>query len=169
MAAPAHIARENGRKGGRHKGALARVTELKARELAAKNETPLDVMIDNMLYWRKQALRLGTLLDEKHELILLFRNVEATPETMKEFMNLLRDYNEIGHQLLAARDKSQDCAADAAPYVHPRLTTVAVKTPNHQGDVHFTLMIGDASRVKSIGVIKDGKEPAVIDAAPASE
>lgn len=110
------IARRNGAKGGRPSQAK---TRLKAsskiiNQLIEQQEAPLDVMFDNMLFWfrqsKKTTAKLETLLES------------AKPDDAKrdEAIKLLRS-------MLAARERAQQCAVDAAPYVHPRLAAVEHK------------------------------------------
>lgn len=160
---PAEVARANGKLGGRPKGSKgqrAKLSEYKARELLAKNESPLDIMIDNMLYWRRAAKRYGIKLEANDELLKTYQHVKVTEETLKEFMDLLRKNVELGDLMIDAREKSQDCAVDAAPYVHPRLNALAVKdfrTP--KGRVKFSLQIGDKGQLKSVELEVNGRKP----------
>lgn len=116
----AEASRENGKKGGRPTGALQKMSQAKARELASKDETPLDVMIDNMLFWRRKAAELTAVAEEKVKLI----NSSNDPEAIGK---LLGDFTKTARQMLAAREESQKCAVDAAPYVHPKFTSISVK------------------------------------------
>jgi uncharacterized protein YciU (UPF0263 family) len=131
----AAVARENGKKGGRppaSSGALARITERAARELAAKNELPLDVMIDNMNFWRRKAAKFTDDMEAVEDIIKSYAKIAATPESMEKFMALLKERNDLMRKMLAARENSQRCAVDAAPYVHPRFQSIAVQ---HTGKV----------------------------------
>jgi hypothetical protein len=104
--------------GGRKKGSLNKATAIagKARaeiiERAAKEGlTPLEVMLDNMKFAREAAAMLLT---------KLMANPETTVDQYKE--------------LMALRRVAQECARDAAPFVHPKLSSVDVK-----GDLGVTL------------------------------
>ena len=121
------VAIANGKKGGRPPGALNKMSKHKALELAKSNETPLDVMIDNMNFWRGEATRLTHRVGEVDDLILAFKNIDVNEETMKNFMQLLKERNETLNKMLAARQESQSCAVAAAPYVHPKFTSISVK------------------------------------------
>jgi hypothetical protein len=119
-------ARESGKRGGRPKGiggALAKITEYKARELAAKNKTPLDVMIKNMHWWESRSEELTQLVEEK------VKKVSAA-EADKELAEALKEFNRAQDSMTKARDKSQSCAVDAAPYVHPRHASISVRQTN---------------------------------------
>lgn len=173
MAASAEIARANGAKGGRPKGSLnsrAKLSEYKTRQLMADDESPLDVMIDNMLHWRRQALKYGVLLDEKHELLMRFKAVEINEETLKQFMTLLREHTAVANKMLEARERSQKCAVDAAPYVHPKLSSIAVKSPNgNKGLVKFSLGIGQLQQVVEVTVDGNGNGSTAVIPADADE
>jgi hypothetical protein len=105
----------------------AKLTRKKADELAAANKTPLDVMIDNMNFWRERAAELTDIMQKK------LNELAAMPITNEDerkiFVKEMRDFNKIAAHMIAARDKSQSCAVDAAPYVHPKLTSISMK-PN---------------------------------------
>jgi hypothetical protein len=69
-------------------------------------------MMSNMLFWYRQAESLGKRLEQ------LVVNVDD-PEARLDAMKLLRG-------LFAARENSQRCAVDAAPYIHARLQAIAL-------------------------------------------
>lgn len=154
MALSSEQARRNGKKGGRPAGsssALSRVTEYKARELAAKNEMPLDVMFDNMNFWRKSAESVTRRIEEFLDAVTAEGGF--TPESLDEINKLLR-------KLVEFRDKAQGCAVDAAPYVHPRLTALAVKSVNDpKGKIKFSLLLGDRGQLKSLDLEVNGRKP----------
>jgi hypothetical protein len=89
---------------------------LKSRTIAemicAGNRTPLHVMYDNMLFWADQV---DIFSFEIKKLIINAEDEEERAEAFK----LLR-------QFLAAREHSQSCAVDLAPYCHPRLQSIAI-------------------------------------------
>lgn len=163
------------RRPGRPKGtgkstALSRISRRKAAQLCAEDESPLDVMIDNMLHWRRQALKYGVLLDEKHELLMRFKAVEINEETLKQFMTLLREHTAVANKMLEARERSQKCAVDAAPYVHPKLTSIAVKSPDgNKGLVKFSLGIGQLQQVVEVTVDENGNGSTAVIPADADE
>jgi hypothetical protein len=114
-----------GRPRGRPANALTVMSRHKARELAAKNETPLDVMLDNMLWWRHKANKLTNLVEEKIKII-------NCAETVEQLKDALIEFNKAAVSMVAARDKSQTCAVDAAPYMHPKYTSIAVQHQNRE-------------------------------------
>lgn len=95
--------------GGREKGALNKKTLL-IREIAdravAKGITPLEVMLDNMRFYYSEADKLCA------KILAMKDSTEETVLALKE--------------LCSFRKSAQECAVDAANYVHPKLTSVTV-------------------------------------------
>ena len=80
---------------------------------------PIEVMLDNMRFFHGRA---EILLDQVVEKL----NGHAQDPEIVGMLVKLYDY----------RSRSQSCASDAAPYVHPRLSAIAVATT---GDRRFAL------------------------------
>lgn len=104
--------------GGRKKGTPNKSTIIAGKRRAEIIEkaaetgvTPLECMLDNMTFAREGAAKL---------LAKLMANPETSVDQFKE--------------LLALRRISQECARDAAPFMHPKLSSVDVK-----GDLGVTL------------------------------
>jgi hypothetical protein len=113
----------NGRKGGRPALAATKVSRKKADELADSGRSPLDVMMDNMWFWFDRSREMETMLKEQFEELRANQGVlsaEELAEDRKRAFGLLATF-------LAARENAQKCAVDAAPYVHPRLQSIAFK------------------------------------------
>jgi hypothetical protein len=91
------------RRGGRNRGTPNKASAARQAEVAASGITPLEVMLDNM---RVAHQRAGELLSE------LIADVKAGE--VKDTMTVLEAFKAI----LALRKTAQDCAADAAKYVH---------------------------------------------------
>jgi hypothetical protein len=104
--------------GGRPVSAATELTRTKAREIAASGNSPLDVMIRNMLFWDEDA----TPLAEK--LAAAFSKV-ADPDQRAELLKSIEP-------LLNAREHAQRCALGAVRYVHPRMAA-AVADPRRRG------------------------------------
>ena len=115
----AETSRENGKKGGRPEGALAKMSKRKANELAAADRTPLDVMVDNMNFWWDKAKDLGTIVEEQVARV-------QTMENPEEARAALAEISKTATHFLAARENAQKCAVEAAPYVHPRFQSISV-------------------------------------------
>ncbi len=79
-------------------------------ELCAKNESPVDVMVENLLFWHRQAKKLGVKLDAICGKI-------KNDDDRREAVSLARMF-------LSARENAQRCAVDCAPYVHAKLQAV---------------------------------------------
>ena len=91
-------------RGGRRRGTPNKATAARQAQVAASGKTPLEVMLSNMRFADEQA---ATLLQRLIKL--------ETPEP--DGFNLFREVSRL-------RQVSQDCAKDAAPYIHPRLASV---------------------------------------------
>jgi len=116
-----------GRGGGRKKGGQNKRT-IALREVADKalqtGQSPLDVMMDNLLFWHRAAKSLGEQLEQ-----LMLEGISE--EDREKVMKLLKNF-------LAARENSQRCAVEAAPYVHPKLSSIAFKGDLNGVITHIT-------------------------------
>jgi hypothetical protein len=110
------VSRINGAKGGRPGGSTKKKKSVldgaRIRLMMANEEAPIDVMLNNMLFWYRQAQRVSV----KMEKFLEAANA-GDEEDRVELLKMLRT-------LLAARNNAQACAVDAAPYCHPKLASV---------------------------------------------
>lgn len=98
---------------GRAVGAATRITRMRANEIAASGESPLDVMYENMLFWHHASQSIA-------EQIAKLGSSLKNEDQKSSFLKLLE-------QFLQARENSQRCAVDAAPYIHPKLASIAFK------------------------------------------
>lgn len=112
-------ARANGAKGGRKPGQVSLITRRRANELTKEGETPLDVMVQNMLFWHRSSQQMGEQINQ------LLQAVDG--ETPEQLVERTRDATKIMAQFMAAQENAQKCAVDAAPYMHPRLQSIAIK------------------------------------------
>jgi len=81
-------------------------------------------MYENMLFWHQEAVRLGTRLNEfvtDYE-----RSLAGGGAQLLDVDGLQRIREMLGH-FLRARDMSEKCATDAAPYIHPKLAAITVE------------------------------------------
>jgi hypothetical protein len=99
--------RGGARKGaGRKPGGATKKTREVANKAAETGLTPLEVMLDNMTFAHSEAHRmLSNLLQVGAEI----------PDAFDQYKELLR-----------FRGMAQECAKDAAPYIHPKLSAVEV-------------------------------------------
>jgi hypothetical protein len=97
-------------KGGRPPMAPNRLSRKRAMELCANNESPLDVMFENMVFWHRQSKDLGVKLDA------ICRKIKSEDDRL-EAASLVRT-------LLSARENAQRCAVDCARYVHAKLQAI---------------------------------------------
>jgi hypothetical protein len=120
------MARGGKREGaGRPSGALTQRTRDVAEKALATGKTPLEVMIDNMRHFQQVALDAEATLDglsasEFSEQV----SPDASPEDQFKFL-LAQVKKTAGFRQIA-----QECARDAAPYIHPKLSSVAHTDPD---------------------------------------
>jgi len=77
---------------------------------------PLDVMVGNMRFWALQGDNLAQKIED------LIRCGDTEDDSTRNEARRL-----VG-QFLAARKNAQECAVDAAPYMHPRYQSVRVES-----------------------------------------
>lgn len=92
----------------------------KSREIAdqlaqSKNKTPLEVMLENMLWAHKQALK-----------------TMSEVESILEDAALAKDRPAVFEEHLEWRRISQQWACEAAPYIHPKLASIAKQQESFQ-------------------------------------
>ena len=105
--------------GGRQRGTHNKKTTELIEQAAAGGVMPLDVMLENMRHAYEMAkLAEATFLKIKNEPDLRSRMAELLEEEVKY------------------RQLAQDCAKDAAPYLHSRLTATEVTGADHGPIVH---------------------------------
>jgi hypothetical protein len=128
---------------GRPEGAATKTIRSKTQQyLRDGGDQPIDVMIRNMRWWANEAdmltERLQSWIQQAREMPVV------DPEALQELLKLM---NKVGF----ARDKAQECAISAAPYMHPRLQAIALQASSKDGPVKFTMAIGT-------GVKGDGED-----------
>lgn len=104
---------------GRRLGGQNEKTRAYAEAAAVEGVKPIDVMLGNMRYYHERAEDFDKKLEEVATL-LTPQQIAAGGESVMEVLKLV---NQIGQ----FRMKAQECAVDAAPYIHPRLTAIAMK------------------------------------------
>jgi hypothetical protein len=85
-----------------------------ADRAAANGETPLEVMVANMRHFHKLA--------ESAEAVLSELSAEAVGNLPpdQQFKHLMAEVKKAA----GFREMSQNCARDAAPYIHPKLASI---------------------------------------------
>jgi len=79
----------------------------------AKEPDPLSIMRGNMLFWQRHA---DALAEQLRELVVNDAETQARA-------------NAIARDMVEARAMAQKCAADAAPFMHPRVNPVDAPQP----------------------------------------
>lgn len=114
---------------GRKAGALTKKTRDIAERALATGMAPLDVMLGNMRHFQQVAIDAEAVLAQ-----MSAENLPGNPESAEDqFKALLAEVKKAA----GFRQMAHDCARDAAPYVHPRLTSVAHTGPEGEGPVLF--------------------------------
>jgi len=104
--------------GGRPKGSVNKLTQADRSHIVAyakaAGKSPIEVMIDNMVYFTEKG----------EETVRKFED-EILPRAQQiGDAALIREVNMTINRLWDWREKAQNCAVDAAPYIHPRLANV---------------------------------------------
>jgi hypothetical protein len=90
---------------------------------------PFQVMIENMRHWRRLAI-------SAEEALAKMSHKDIKPE------DVLNHILSQAESVAALRDRAEECAQHAAPYCHPKLSTIT-----HQGDQDNPLKIVGIDRV----------------------
>lgn len=112
------MARGGKREGaGRRVGALTTRTRKIAEQAAQEGKAPLEVMLDNMRHFQKVALDAEAVIESMNEeqLTQLGENHE------EQFKALLSKVKAAA----GLRQMAHECARDAAPFLHAKLTAVS--------------------------------------------
>lgn len=104
---------------GRPKGALTERTRKTAERAIAEGKSPLEVMLDNMRHFQQVALDAeaalaGLTIEEFTDKY----GPNLKPE--EQFKALLAEVKKTA----GLRQMAHECARDASPYIHPRLSAV---------------------------------------------
>lgn len=103
---------------GRRSGAVAKRTREVAERALAEGKSPLEVMLDNMRHFQQVALDAEATLEGLTVAEFAGKVTEETPE--QQFKALLAHVKKTA----GFRQMAQECARDAASYMHPKLATV---------------------------------------------
>lgn len=120
---------------GRPSGSQGALT-VRRREVAeralADGMAPLDVMLGNMRHFQQVAMDAEKTLEGLTiEEFTAKHGADLKPED--QFKALLAEVKKTA----GLRHMAHECARDAAPYIHPRLTSVAHTGPEGEGPVLF--------------------------------
>lgn len=112
------MARGGKREGaGRKLGAVTKRTREIADRAVAEGKAPLEVMLDNMRHFQQVALDAETVLSGLT--VEEIGGKDMSPEDQFKML-LAKAKNAAGFRQMA-----QECARDAASYMHPKLTAIA--------------------------------------------
>lgn len=120
------------RVGGRQKGTKNKLTVQRERQADATAAAaiaagldPLDIMLSNMRHFQQVALDAEATLEG-----LTAEEISGQASSPEDQFKLLLAK---AKQAAGLRQMAHECARDAAPYIHPRLSSV-----EHSGDVTLT-------------------------------
>src|SRR4051812_24395551 len=104
---------------GRKQGSLTIRTRKIAERAAAEGKTPLDVMLDNMRHFQQLAIDAEAMLEGLTiEEFTAKHGVDLRPD--EQFKALLAEVKKTA----GLRQMAHECARDASPYLHARLSAV---------------------------------------------
>lgn len=107
---------------GRPKGALVKRSQKLAEQAIADGNTPLDIMLANMRHFQLVAVSAEAVIEQlSHE-----QSIESGEKPEDQFKKLLAEVKKAA----GFREMAQECARDAAPYIHPRLQAVQHSGPD---------------------------------------
>ena len=104
---------------GRKVGAVTRRTREVAERALAEGKAPLDVMLDNMRHFQQVAL--------DAEAVIESMNVEQVASLGQSHEDQFKALLAKVKQAAGLRVMAHECARDASPYVHAKLSAVTVK------------------------------------------
>lgn len=116
----AHGGRREG--AGRRPGAVTKRTREIADRAVAEGKTPLEVMLDNMRHFQQVALDAEAMIEGLTADEFIGAVTDMTPE--QQFKELLAQVKKAAGLRLMA----QECARDAAAYMHARLSSTETKS-----------------------------------------
>lgn len=103
---------------GRPSGAITKRTREVAERALAEGKSPLEVMLDNMRHFQQVALDAEATLEGLTVSEFTGKVTAETPE--EQFKALLAQVKKTA----GFRQMAQECARDAAAYMHPKLAAV---------------------------------------------
>ncbi len=109
---------------GRPSGAVTKRTREVAEKAVASGQTPLEVMVANMRHFQQVAIDAEAVLEGLTVAEFTGKVTAETPED--QFKALLAQVKKTA----GFRQLAQDCARDAAPYMHPKLNSVSHTGPD---------------------------------------
>jgi hypothetical protein len=109
---------------GRPLGAVTKRTRAVADRAHAEGKAPLEVMLDNMWHFQQVALDAETMIEGLTADEFIGQITDSTPE--EQFKALLAQVKKAA----GFRQMAHECARDAAPFMHARLSAV-----QHSGQI----------------------------------
>jgi hypothetical protein len=107
---------------GRKKGSLTVRTRKVAEQAAAQGKTPLEIMLENMRHFQRVAIDAESVIEGLT--IAETTGHDISPD--EQFKALLAQVKKAA----GLRQMAHECARDAAPFLHPKLTAVTHAGPD---------------------------------------
>lgn len=107
---------------GRKKGSLTLRTQETAARALAEGKSPLDIMLDNMRHFQTVAMDAEIVLES----LSAEEIANLGPSHEDQFKALLAKVK----QAAGLRQMAHECARDAAPYIHPKLSAISHSGPD---------------------------------------
>ena len=123
------MAKKEPSKQGRKPGLADRRTADIAVQAALKGITPIEVMLDNMRFAHESALDLVSSINKMMAKGQIERKLGEGSETVLDMYR----------EMLRLRSMAQDCAQGAAPYIHPKYTTIQL-TDKDEAPIPFSVV-----------------------------
>jgi len=120
---------------GRPKGALTKRTQDIAIKAISEGKTPLEVMLENMRHFQQAAISAESVLEGLS--VEEISGESLSPEDQFKF--LLAQVKKAAD----LRQMAHECARDAAPFMHPRLSAASVE---HSGVVSLEQLVEAAAK-----------------------
>lgn len=99
-----------------------------------KGITPIEVMLENMRWAHEKA---SGLLGDINNMV---KEQEAARVVTTDGEDKVETIFDVYREMIRLKSMAQDCARDAAPYIHPRYTTITVSDDDESPDAHISVI-----------------------------
>lgn len=129
------------RKAGRPLGSATRVTREMADRLSSDGGlVPLEAMVGNMRYFANEAVGLAQLVKQFADELRKEKLTKKQKTALQRALDLKKLFSMLA-AVEGATMRAQECARDAAPYMHPRLGHLSVDSKGPTS-IHFHIEQG---------------------------
>lgn len=135
------------------------MTQEALKRAAANGILPIEVMLENMRWWHKEAVKVNKQMRELLE--VASTTIEPDAASVAKLTDTVKLLDRF-------RDNAQSCAVDAAPYIHHKLGSMVVKGDadnplivQHKIEEARNDLIGRIARIASSSSEDEDDQPAV--------